>query len=155
MSQVPALRPFEITRDRRFDVLVGLPSLLDGIGFGILVAMHIETLCQSFTMACVPAVRKNVLPCGVPDLTPTQSQLVEMGNQLVSVSVKLCLLFIQQADISRLRILNGVCFGSIQMFSNSSALRCGVCRSILRPIRSALCQVHSSSPWHAHLTSPF
>ena len=51
MSQVPALRPCEKTRDRRFDVLVGLPSLHDGIGFGILVAMHIETLCQSFTMA--------------------------------------------------------------------------------------------------------
>ena len=51
MSQVPALRPCEITRDRRFDVLVGLPILLDGIGFGILVAMHLGTLCQSFTMA--------------------------------------------------------------------------------------------------------
>ena len=50
MSQVPALRPCEITRDRRFDVLVGLPILLDGIGFGNLVAMHLGTLCQSFTM---------------------------------------------------------------------------------------------------------
>ena len=67
-------------------------------------------------------MRKNVPPWGVPDLAPTQSQLVEMDNHLVSVSVTLCLLFIQQADISRLRILNGVCFGSIQMFSNSSAL---------------------------------
>ena len=31
-----------------------------------------------------------VFPLGLPDLTLTQSQLVEMGNQLVSVSVKLC-----------------------------------------------------------------
>ena len=91
MSQVPALRPWEITHDRRFDVLAGLPILLEGIRLGIMVAMHLGTPCQSFTMARVPAVRTKVFPLGLPDLTPSQSQLVEMGNQLVSVSVKLCL----------------------------------------------------------------
>ena len=91
MSQVPALRPREITHDRRFDVLAGLPILLEGIRLGIMVAMHFGTPCQSFTMARVPAVRTKAFPLGLPDLTPTQSQLVEMGNQLVSVSVKLCL----------------------------------------------------------------
>ena len=90
MSQVPALRPWEITHDRRFDVLAGLPILLEGIRLGIMVAMHLGTPCQSFTMARVPAVRTQVFPLGLPDLTPSQSQLVEMGNQLASVSVKLC-----------------------------------------------------------------
>ena len=41
-------------------------------------------------MARVPAVRNLGFPLGLPDLTPSQSQLVDMGNQLVSVSVKLC-----------------------------------------------------------------
>ena len=51
MSQVPALRPWEITHDRRFDVLAGLPILLEGIRLGIMVAMHLGIPCQSFTMA--------------------------------------------------------------------------------------------------------
>ena len=41
-------------------------------------------------MARVPAVRTKVSPLGLPDLTQTQSQLVEMGHQLVSVFGKLC-----------------------------------------------------------------
>ena len=91
-------------------------------------------------------MRKNVPPCGVPDLTPTQSQLVEMGNHLVSVSVKLCLHFIRQEEISRLTILNGVYLGYIQMLSNSFGSQ-GLClRSTLRFIRSALCQAHPISP---------
>ena len=90
MSQVPALRPWEITHDRRFDVLAGLPILLEGIRLGIMVAMHLGTPCQSFTMARVPAVRTKVFPLGLPDLTPTQSQIVEMGNQLASAPVKWC-----------------------------------------------------------------
>ena len=51
MPQVSALRPWEITCDRRFDVLEGLPSHLEGTGFGILVALHLGILSQSFTMA--------------------------------------------------------------------------------------------------------
>ena len=31
MSQVPALRPWEITHDRWFEVLAGIPILLEGI----------------------------------------------------------------------------------------------------------------------------
>ena len=89
MSQVLALRPWEITHDRWFDVVVGLLILPAGICFGMMVAMHLGTPCQSFTMARVLAVRTKVFPLGLPDLTPTQSQLVEMGNQLVSVSVQL------------------------------------------------------------------
>ena len=90
MSQVPALRPWEITHDHRFDVLAGLPILLAGIRLGIIVAMHIGTPCHSFTMARVPAVRSKVFPLGFPDLTETQAQFVDMGNRLASVSAKLC-----------------------------------------------------------------
>ena len=68
----------------------GLPNLLEGIRLGIMVATDLGTHGQPFTMARVPAVRTKVLPRALPDLTPTQSQIVEMGNQLVSVSVKLC-----------------------------------------------------------------
>ena len=60
MSQVPALRPWEITHDRRFDVLAGLPILLEGIRLGIMVAMHLGIPCQSFPMARVPKVRTKV-----------------------------------------------------------------------------------------------
>ena len=41
-------------------------------------------------MARVTAVRTKVSPLGRPDVTLTQSQLFEMGNQIVSVSGKLC-----------------------------------------------------------------
>ena len=68
----------------------GTPDLREDIRFGIMVAMHLGPPRQSFTMARVPAVRTKVFPLGLPDLTPTQSQLVEMGNQLVSVSGQLC-----------------------------------------------------------------
>ena len=60
MFQVAAFRPWEITHDRRFDVLAGLPILLEGIRLGIMVAMHFGTPCQSFPMARVPAVRTQV-----------------------------------------------------------------------------------------------
>ena len=35
-------------------------------------------------------MRTKVFPLGLPELTLTQSPLVDMGNQLVSVSVKSC-----------------------------------------------------------------
>ena len=61
----------------------GLPSLLEGIRLGIMVATCFGTHGQSFTRTRGPAVRTKVFPLGLPDLTPTQSPLAEMGNQLV------------------------------------------------------------------------
>ena len=72
MSQVPALRPGEITHDCWFEVLAGLPIPLEGIRLGFfLVAMHLGARCQSLTVARVPAVRTKVFPLGLPDLAPT------------------------------------------------------------------------------------
>ena len=74
----------------------GTPDLREDIRFGIMVAMHLRPPRQSFTMARVPAVRTKVFLLGIPDLTPTHSQRVEMGNQLVSVQVSCALHFMLQ-----------------------------------------------------------
>ena len=70
-------------------------------------------------MARVPAVRTKVSPLGLTDLTPTQSQLVEMGNQQSPYLVSFASHVTLQGDLSRLKILNGVCFGYFLRFSNS------------------------------------
>ena len=86
-------------------MFAGLPIPLAGICLGIMGAMHLGTLCQSFTMARVPAVRTKMLPLGLPALTQAQPQLVEMGFQLVSVSDKLCFTHHAAVEYSRLKIL--------------------------------------------------
>ena len=68
--------------------------------FGIMVAMHLGTPCQSFPMARVPAVRTKASWLGPPDLTQTQSPLANMGHQLVSVFGKWCFAFYTAEGIS-------------------------------------------------------
>ena len=62
--------------------------------------MHLGPPRQSFTMARVPAVRTKVCLLGMPDLTPTHSQRVEMGNQLVSFQVSCALHFCGKGSFS-------------------------------------------------------
>ena len=90
MSQVLALRPWEITHDRWFEVRAGIPIFLKASDSGLWLPCALGLRVSPFPWPACRRCGREVVPLGLPDLTPTQSQLVEMGNQLVSVSGKLC-----------------------------------------------------------------
>ena len=90
MSQVPCIRPWDNKFGREFDVLQHGSVLLALARSGRLAVSHLGTPCQSMTWCRQPQLRSIQYPDGLPDLTGKQSQLVLLGNSLMSFTVRYC-----------------------------------------------------------------
>ena len=73
-SQVPTLRPWEITHDRWFERLAGIPIHLEGIRLGLWLLGTLGLVVSPFPCPRTDGADERVLR-GWSDLIPTHSQL--------------------------------------------------------------------------------
>ena len=90
LAQVPAMCPWDSKFGERFDVLRSGSSLLSLIRGGYISSSHLGTPCQSMTWCRAPQLRSALWPKGVPGLSVSQQELVDVGNALLEFSVHYC-----------------------------------------------------------------
>jgi hypothetical protein len=90
LAQVPSMCPWDSKFGERFDVLRSGSSLLALIQGGYISSSHLGTPCQSMTWCRSPQLRSAKWPRGVPGLSNSQQELVELGNSLLEFSVHYC-----------------------------------------------------------------
>ena len=97
-AEVPCICPWDIRYGSDFDVLAHGHVFMELIARKIIRAMHFGTPCQSMTWARLPQLRSWIFPRGLPTLLPHQQELVELGNNLLDFTVRLCLALYEAAS---------------------------------------------------------
>ena len=84
--------PWDSKYGEGFDVFKSGASLLALVRGGYVFSSHLGTPCQSLTWCRSPQLRSAEWPKGMPGLTTSQQQLVDIGNSLLMFSVEFCTL---------------------------------------------------------------
>ena len=91
MSNVPCIRPWDSKFGEAFNVLVQGWIILNLILDLRICAAHFGTPCKSFTWARWPQLRSAHHPLGLPGLGEKQQLLVNLGNDLLTFTIKCCM----------------------------------------------------------------
>ena len=91
MAKVPCVKPWDAINGENFDVLKNGHVLISLAASSHLAFVHMAPPCQSSTWGRFPALRTWSCPSGIPNLSGSQLQLVNLGNAVASFCISLCL----------------------------------------------------------------